>query len=382
MPDDERTGSDEHGGYRILVSGGSMGGLFTGHALRDRGHDVTVFEQSTGALSERGAGIVAQPHVRELLERYAGTDPDNVCTSAARRHYLDPGGNVEQAYDNETSFTSWDAVYARLRAAFPDERYEMGRRVVGDDVVGDGVRAQFDDGDEVAGDLLVAAEGWQSATRERHLPHTTTEYAGYVAWRGVVAEDALPEGLGAEFDDTFVFFDGSGELVLAYFIPGTDGSVEPGGRRLNWVWYDWVPESELDDVLTDAQGRRREGSAPPGLLRETYRDRLRRRTANHPPQFTRLVRATDDPFVQPIVDLTVPEMTFGRTCLLGDAAFVARPHTAAGTEKAARDALALAESFDTKPDVPSALAAYESSQRPYGQHLVERGREMGMERLE
>ena len=48
--------------------------------------------------------------------------------------------------------------------------------------------------------------------------------------------------------------------------------------------------------------------------------------------------ATPDPFVQTIVDVVVPRTVFGRVCLLGDAAFVVRPHTAGATAKAARDA--------------------------------------------
>lgn len=358
-----------------------MGGLFTGHALLDAGHDVRVFEQSTGTLSERGAGIVAQPRVSEFLERYTGSDPDEILTAASERRYLAPDGSVRRAYESGMSFTSWDSVYARLRAAFPDERYEMGREVVDDENVDDGVVVTFADGTETEGDLFVAAEGWLSATRERHFPDATPEYAGYVAWRGVVEEATLPDDLVAEFDDTFTFFDGERELILAYFIPGSDGGVEPGDRRLNWVWYDVVPSPNLEAVLTDTEGRRRTGSVPPGLLRTPLRDRLYRRTADHPPSFTRLVRATDEPFVQPIVDLTVPEMTVGRTCLLGDAAFVARPHTAAGTEKAARDALALADVLEAAPDVQTALTDWEQSQRAYGQRLVEKGRRMGLDRV-
>jgi len=39
-----------------------------------------------------------------------------------------------------------------------------------------------------------------------------------------------------------------------------------------------------------------------------------------------LIEATPDPFIQKIVDVVVPRTVFGRTCLLGDAAFVVRPH--------------------------------------------------------
>ena len=50
-------------------------------------------------------------------------------------------------------------------------------------------------------------------------------------------------------------------------------------------------------------------------------------------------------------------MAFGRVCLIGDAAFVARPHAAAGTAKAAADAWALAEALD---------ASTPTSRRPCG----------------
>jgi len=52
------------------------------------------------------------------------------------------------------------------------------------------------------------------------------------------------------------------------------------------------------------------------------------------PPFQKLVGATQEPFVQAILDLGVPQMTFGRVALIGDAAFIPR-HTAAGTAKAA-----------------------------------------------
>jgi 2-polyprenyl-6-methoxyphenol hydroxylase-like FAD-dependent oxidoreductase len=57
--------------------------------------------------------------------------------------------------------------------------------------------------------------------------------------------------------------------------------------------------------------------------------------------FAELVAATPDAFVQTIVDVVVPQTVFGRVMLLGDAAFVVRPHTAGATAKAAHDAWVL-----------------------------------------
>ena len=363
----------------MLVSGGSMGGLFAGHALFDAGHDVRVFERSAGGLSERGGGIVAQPRMRRFLADHGIADPAALVTTTDGRQYLAADGSVRREYDEEMQFTSWDAVYRHLRGAFPDDRYRMDSEVVDDDQGGGEVTVRLADGREATGDLLVAAEGWRSTTRERHLPDATPEYAGYVAWRGVLPEREAPDDLAATFADAFTFFDGGGELVLAYLIPGSDGSTDPGERRLNWVWYDTV--SDLDRVLTDASGWRREGAIPPGGLRPDVVADLRAATERHPPRFRRLVRATDDPFVQPVVDLTVPRMRFERTCLLGDAAFVARPHTAAGTEKAARDAVALSTAIRDRDGLDAALDAWERSQLRYGRELVERGKRMGGDRL-
>jgi hypothetical protein len=61
-----------------------------------------------------------------------------------------------------------------------------------------------------------------------------------------------------------------------------------------------------------------------------------------PTVFGQLVIQTNEPFIQTIYDLSVPKMAFGRVCILGDAAFVPRPHTAAGLSKATTNAVALA----------------------------------------
>jgi 2,6-dihydroxypyridine 3-monooxygenase len=70
-------------------------------------------------------------------------------------------------------------------------------------------------------------------------------------------------------------------------------------------------------------------------------------------------------------------MAFGRVCLIGDAAWVARPHAAAGTAKAAADAWTLAEALEAHATVPEALAAWEPGQLELGRQLVERTRRIG-----
>ncbi|CAA9480226.1 MAG: 2-polyprenyl-6-methoxyphenol hydroxylase and related FAD-dependent oxidoreductases, partial [uncultured Rubrobacteraceae bacterium] len=71
-------------------------------------------------------------------------------------------------------------------------------------------------------------------------------------------------------------------------------------------------------------------------------------------------------------------MAFGRTCLVGDAAFVPRPHTAASTAKAVTNATTLAESLGSHGDeVAAALKAWEPAQLRLGRRLEEHGRALG-----
>jgi 2-polyprenyl-6-methoxyphenol hydroxylase-like FAD-dependent oxidoreductase len=64
--------------------------------------------------------------------------------------------------------------------------------------------------------------------------------------------------------------------------------------------------------------------------------------------------------------------------LLGDAAFVARPHVGAGVTKAALDAACLADALAAAPDnLDQALAQYNCERRRFGDWIVTRGRDMG-----
>ena len=66
----------------------------------------------------------------------------------------------------------------------------------------------------------------------------------------------------------------------------------------------------------------------------------------------------------------------GASPIVGDAAFVARPHVAAGVSKAADDAAALAEALDAA-DVESALRRFEAQRLPEGNRIIERARHLG-----
>jgi 2-polyprenyl-6-methoxyphenol hydroxylase-like FAD-dependent oxidoreductase len=366
-------------GLDVLISGGSMGGLFTGIALEQSGHQPTIYERSDGALKSRGGGIVAQQSIRQFLSNHNIVDPGDITTRSHERRFLTESGEVERAVSETMVFTSWDALYRQLRDAFPDEQYRTGTTVT--DVTSETATVTIDDGTEPTADVVVAAEGGQSTTRAQIHPNVEPEFASYVAWRGVVDEAALPAACVEPFDGTFTFYQGADQLILAYFIPGPDGETESGSRRLNWVWYDTLNGRDRSAIFTDTSDTEQRFSVSPGRLREPIRHRQHERAATLPPVFETLVGETPDLFVQAIYDLTVPSMVADRVCLLGDGAFVARPHTAAGTAKAAGDATALAQALASHESVNEALAAWDQTRTEYCTTLVARGKQMGDVRL-
>ena len=168
--------------------------------------------------------------------------------------------------------------------------------------------------------------------------------------------------------------------MLEYMIPGEDESTAEGARRWNWVWYRRVsPGADIERLLTDRDGIRHAFSLPPGTPTDAAIAEMRQASKDLlAPTFQQLVEATDEPFVQAILDLQVPQMVFDRAVLLGDAAFVPRPHTAGSTAKAAANAVALAESLRSFPSsVTKALGEWQATQLEAGQGMTEWGMSIG-----
>ena len=363
---------------RVVVAGGSLGGLCSGVALRGQGASVDIFERNPGEMEARGAGIVVQQELTSLLQRHRA--PPLPTTSCSGRRYLDPEGGNGQTQSMPQHFTSWEAIYLTLRAAFPDAHYHAGAALDGFENVNETVCADIAGHGKITADLLVCADGAQSETRRRLLPQVQPHYAGYIAWRGTVDEALAPPDLVAFFDDTFTFSEArSGGHILVYFIPGTKADTSEGHRQLNWVWYVHASDDELKQLLTDRQGQLHHNSLPLGGATEQTIAELRARARREVhPRMAELIETTEQPFIQKIVDIVVPHTVFGRVCLLGDAAFVVRPHTAGATAKAATDATLLADTLrEARGDIKEALLSFESAQLRYGHELHQYGVALG-----
>lgn len=364
---------------RATVVGGSIGGLTAALLLRDEGWDVHVHERSPAALQSRGAGIVVHPTtVRYIVDRGLA-QLDEVSTAANRLVYVDRGGEELFVEESPYHFTAWNTLYRTLRGHLEEDRYRLGEAMSDFDQDEDGVEVRFATGRTERCELLVCADGTSSTARPQLLPQVQPTYSGYVGWRGTVAEARVSAATRVALGSSLVYHVMPNSHILGYTIPAPDGSVAPGSRLLNFVWYRNVLEgSALDHVMTDRAGVRRARSVPPGEVCQDVLEELRAAALELPPVLREVVLGSDEPFIQPVMDVEVPRMAFGRVCLVGDAAFTARPHAAAGTAKAAADAWALAATLHAwGDDVVCGLAAWEPDQIALGSRLVARNREMG-----
>ncbi len=366
-------------GPRVVIVGGSLGGLMAAQALRSAGCDVVVLERNAAPLQGRGAGISLRPVMIDLLQRQGEISLDDFCTRTARSRYFGRDGQVSGEAQHAALFTSWDTLHQRLLAEIPVQAYRLGAEVAGVETGPDQARVRLADGSAMDGDLAVFADGTFSSGRRLLSPGDEPVYAGYVCWRGLVPEAVMDAALRAQLDDATNIALLEPGYFGAYPIPGPDGSVAPGERLFNWVWYRNVAEgAALTDLMTDTSGRYRFSSVPPGKVRTEFIAELRKAAEALPPALRALVRATERPFIQTICDVEVPRMAFGRACLIGDAAFGGRPHLGAGTAKAAQDAFTLADALDAEAgDVTKALAAWEPTRLEVGRAFVADNRRLG-----
>lgn len=330
-------------------------------------------------LDNQGAGIVAGGDTLAFFKKYDRCGRE-LAVSSVRRQYLDKNGDVVYEEDMNQSMTSWDLAYYMLRANVDglesdycdvpkteegkaQVKHLHGHRVTGLWAQGNNrgrLVVEYETSDSVRGsveaDLVIGADGPSSTIRDIFSPDVERRYAGYVALRGTVREDSVtPETLEA-FKERFTFFHCPGVQILAYLIPGKDGTLEPGKRFINFVYYkNTKPRSMADksaefrELMTDIDGKYHRITLPPGKISPVaWKKQCDIAREVLPPQFSELVCSTDKPFVQAITDVISPTNEFldGRVILVGDALAGFRPHTVASTSQACFDAMILADMIE------------------------------------
>lgn len=339
---------------KVAVIGGSIAGCSAAILLRQRGAKVAVFERSLRPHTGRGAGIVLpEAMIKSCVDNglFDETIPrlrvDLGRTFLVKDDQAVVEGRVIWKQPSFVVFTlNWGDIYQNLRKRIPDDCYHAGEKICSVLDLANACQVETSSGKKFEFDLLIAADGIDSVVRKQIFPDIAPEYAGYVAWRGVTSQAAFVDN--PLFDKHVPYFAYPGGHILLYRIPA-GGNQATGNSLLNWVMYEDCRDKSLKELLTDKSGTQQAVSLPPGSMSARHIDHLHRLAKNSlPASIADIIEKTEDPFMQAVFDLQVPQFAKNRICFMGDAASILRPHTASGVIKALNDSLGLVEVLDNE----------------------------------
>jgi 2-polyprenyl-6-methoxyphenol hydroxylase-like FAD-dependent oxidoreductase len=337
---------------RVVIIGGGIGGLTAALALRREGFEPEVYERAP-ALLEVGAAIAVWPNAFRVLERLGLGE--TVLARAGRMRsvrWLARDGRLYKRFTfPETGAPAVALHRADLQGALlhslPTGSVHLGKTFAGFDARGGEIRARFEDGAEVACDVLVGADGLHSRVRARLLEDGEPVYRGYTVWRGVARLEhaALQVGTASEL-----------------YGEGRRFGVGPVGLgRTGW----WATANESEATAESAAEHAPkllslfEGWCAPvrELIEATPSETILRNAAYDRPAAARWGR--------------------GAVTMLGDAAHPMTPNLGQGGCVAVEDAAVLARCLAKYRDVSRALRAYESRRRPRAARVASYSRRYG-----
>ncbi|MFE0459106.1 FAD-dependent monooxygenase [Kitasatospora sp. NPDC058965] len=310
---------------RITCVGGGPAGLYFSilMKLRDPGHEVTVLERDPAGATY-GWGVT---YWAALLDRCQEADPVSARAireaSVSWRHGVAHVGGERVVRPSDQGF---GIGRHRLLELLADRARELGVRI-------EYRREVREPGQVGPADLVVAADGVNSALRHGRFGPTVAHGSNRYAWLGTrKVFDAF----------TFAFERTRHGYVWCYGYPFDDGTSTCVVECTEATWHglelDRLGEPEglarLGELFAEPLDGQPLLAGPGGLRWQTFRTVTNRRWSD------------------------------GKVVLLGDAAHTTHYSIGAGTSLALEDALALAAALDRPgTPVPEALADYERERR-------------------
>jgi 2-polyprenyl-6-methoxyphenol hydroxylase-like FAD-dependent oxidoreductase len=366
----------------VLIAGGGIGGLTLALSLDQIGVPAQVFE-SVPELKPLGVGINVLPHaVRELIELGLHERLDAAAVATQELAYFSKRGRpiwseprgLEAGY-KWPQFSIHRGTLQQLLLEAATERLGAANILTSHHLsdwteTSNGIRASFIDKatGQPAGDydgaVLIAADGIHSAARQKLYPDEGPPiWNGRILWRGVTSAKPFLSGR------TMIM---AGHETLKFVCYPISKSPDRDGRfQINWIaerhmppTYQWRREdynraARLEEFLPWFADWTFDWLDVPGLIRDC-----------------------SQAFEYPLVDRDpIPQWTFGRVTLMGDAAHPMYPVGSNGASQAILDARVLTREIQTHGPIGAALKAYEAERRPATSELVLLNRRNGPEQV-
>jgi 2-polyprenyl-6-methoxyphenol hydroxylase-like FAD-dependent oxidoreductase len=321
---------------RVAVLGGGPGGLYAGRLMKlaQPQCDVVVYEQGVPDRTF-GFGVGLAAGTQRNLE---AADPESLRDIVASGYRHDMQMWVRGRATTVRNDALIGVARTRLLAVLQQHAEQCGV------ILKFGERVQVD---ELDADLVIAADGVNSATRTARgadFGARVTQGEGLYLWAATdfALEHALFEPVDTEFG-TFVTHAYPYQDDRSTFLIETDeatwrrAGLDAGGQQLGWDASDDTSLRHLEQVFSRAL------HGHPLIGNRTQW--LRFRTVH------------------------VDRWHLGNVVLLGDAAHTAHYSIGSGTKLAMEDAIALVAAVDAATDLAGALQSYEDLRRPAVERL-------------
>jgi salicylate hydroxylase len=330
---------------RILIIGAGIGGLTAALALARDGHAVEVYEQAA-QLAELGAGVQVSANGARVLFALGLED-------AIRRVWCEPAGKEIRLWNTGETWKLFDlgaesvarygapyfmmhradlhaALIAAVQARAP---IRLDARCIGFADDGDHVTLTLANGECVAGDVLIGADGVHSGIRNILAGDDKAQFTGCMAWRGLVPVERLPAQIRRNVGVNWV---GPGGHVVNYLLRRGEIFNFVGIVERDWRVESWTEQGTRDECVADFPGWHADVHA--------------------------IIRNIDQPYKWALLGREpLSRFSHGRATLLGDAAHPTLPMLAQGANMAIEDAMVLARCLAACDDVETALARYDAA---------------------
>jgi 2-polyprenyl-6-methoxyphenol hydroxylase-like FAD-dependent oxidoreductase len=374
---------------RVAVAGAGLGGLCLAQGLRRAGAEVTVYERDDGFARRRQgyrlhvdarAGLALQdclpPELLAAFQATCGQASTRLTVVSERLRVLKEvtaGDPAADRYAPGTLSTSVNRLTLReVLATGLDGTIVFGSEVTGYETDGKSVRVHFADGREAEADVLVGADGVNSAVRRQYLPAAEpADTGGRCVYGKTPLRPAALELLPAALDAGFTAVIGGRLGMATGLVRFRNRPEQLAGIRLSAAedYLMWglaadrgqfgVPDERLL-ALSPAELH----ALSAELIRGWHPD-LRALHAMADIEETFAVRIRTSPAIaawQP-----------SRVTVLGDAIHAMSPAAGSGANTALRDAAQLCRALTTTADgddITTAIGQYEHQMRDYGYAAV------------